>query len=406
MSMMPLTAALVISSRALWEPAHTCIQNLPVRIALEQSDPANLEALLDRIELHRVDVILVEMALLPVPLEEFTRRLRETTSHPTVFVLHPDASAKHIMDSIHAGAAEFLYPPVAETLRHAFERLSASLARASAAGASELGRAFGFISARGGCGSTTFASHVAVNLARESQQPVLAADFDFEAGLLRFLFKSRTTYSVRDALDNMHRMDASYWKALVANYGTLVDVLPSPEDVAAKRPASPLETNHLLRFVRSTYGISVFDFGRCHSSSAMDALAELDTLYIVTTMDPDALEKTRDCLAAITSREFSSRARVLLNRSGARGAPDIGGIETLLGASLNGVFSDDPDSLHEAWSEGHFLSPRTRLGKELTAFTQSLALARPNQSPSAEKQHKSKAPTGRRWFSFLRGAQA
>ena len=106
--MMPLTAALVISNRSLWEQVHACIQNLPVRIALEQNEPDDVDSLLDRIEKHRADVVLIEAHRLALPLEDFIGRLRDTASQPAVFVLHPDASPQHIMEAIRAGAAEFL----------------------------------------------------------------------------------------------------------------------------------------------------------------------------------------------------------------------------------------------------------------------------------------------------------
>ena len=79
-------------------------------------------------------------------------------------------------------------------------------------------KSFGFLSARGGCGATTFVIHLATDLARLMKQPMLVADFDFEAGLLRFMMKSKATYSVRDALDNLHRMDSSLWKGLVSSH--------------------------------------------------------------------------------------------------------------------------------------------------------------------------------------------
>ena len=91
MSMMPLTAAFVISNRTLWEQAHACLQNLPVRIALEQGmeqgSPADADALLDRIERHRVDVVLVEATRVALPLEEFVRRLKNTAAQPAAFLV-------------------------------------------------------------------------------------------------------------------------------------------------------------------------------------------------------------------------------------------------------------------------------------------------------------------------------
>src|SRR5262249_3521029 len=96
MSMMPLTAAFVVSSLTVVDQARAYIQNLPVRLAVEhgvgQGDAAETDTLLDRIERHRVDVVLVEAATISMPFEEFVRRLRNTASQPAIFVLNPDAS--------------------------------------------------------------------------------------------------------------------------------------------------------------------------------------------------------------------------------------------------------------------------------------------------------------------------
>jgi DNA-binding NarL/FixJ family response regulator len=108
MSMLPLTAAIVIGNRTLWEQVHACIRNLPVRIALEQhdqNDPVEPDALLDRLERHRVDVVLLEASLVALPLEELVRRLREATTQPAVFIFHAEASPGLILEALRAGAA-------------------------------------------------------------------------------------------------------------------------------------------------------------------------------------------------------------------------------------------------------------------------------------------------------------
>ena len=167
--MMPLTAAFVVSNRTVWEQAHACIQNLPVRLAveqgMEQSDLEEPDVLLDRIERHRVDVVLVEASRIAMPLEEFVRRLRNTASQPAVFVLNPEPSPELILEALRAGANEYLYPPLADTLRDALQRLSAARSKGGSDTANALGKLFGFISARGGCGATTFAIHVATAIA-------------------------------------------------------------------------------------------------------------------------------------------------------------------------------------------------------------------------------------------------
>ncbi len=409
MSMMPLSAALVIGTRALWEQAHACVQNLPVRIAVEQNEPAEADALLDRIERHRVDVVLVEGSRVSIPLDEFVGRLKNTAGQPAVFVLHPEPSPDRILEALRAGANEFLYPPLAEPLRDAFERLSQTRSKSGTGTSGELGKVFGFISARGGCGATTFAIHVASNIAKQNKEPMLVADFDFDAGLLRFLMKSKNTYSVRDALDNLHRMDSSLWKGLVSSHPNQIDFIPAPDEVAAKRHPGREEMTHLMRFIRSMYPVTIVDFGRSVSMAALDSLPELDALYLVTTIDRTTLEHTRNAIQMLDERGLpAARLKVLLNRVPDKGVPDRAGIESLIGRPCAATFRNDFMALYDAYSEGSLLQQGTPLAKEFLALANSIR-ARAAGERETEEVRGVAAPvrdSGKRWFSFFQRAQA
>jgi len=396
MSMMPLSAALLIYSRPLWEQTHAVIQNLPVRIALESNELGDADDLLDRIEPHHADVVVIEASRLTLPLEEFVRRLRDTASQPSVFVVHTEASPQLILEAIRAGAAEYLYSPLGDTLRDAFERLSQTRAKNSAGVGGGLGRIFGFLSAKGGCGATTLVAHVAPVLAKNLASSTLLADFDFDAGLLRFIMKARASWSVRDALDNMHRMDSNYWKKLVCPHDSRLDIIPAPDELAARRPAGAQETSHLMRFIRSTYPATVIDFGRHVSVAALDALSELDTLYVVTTLNLETLDHAKDCLNLIEQRGLPlSRVKVLVNRLPEKGSPDPKGVVDYLGVPAAACFTSDTESLYDAWSEGRLLDPGTKLGREFHALAASMtsrvrgeaeasnAKARPAAAPGA-----------------------
>jgi pilus assembly protein CpaE len=351
----------------------------------------------------------VEANLLTLPLEEFVRRLRAAASQPAVFVVHAEAAPQYILEAIRAGATEFLFAPLGETLRDAFERLSATRTRNSTGSPAGLGRIFGFLSAKGGCGATTVVSHVAPALARNLGSSTLLADFDFEAGLLRFIMKSRSAWSVRDALDNMHRMDSNYWKKLVSTHDHRLDMIPAPDDLSARRPAGAQETSHLMRFIRSTYQASVIDFGRHVSVAALDSFPELDTLYLVTTLDLDTLEHAKDCLRVIELRGFPmSRVRVLLNRVPERGAPDPKGVEDHLGVPAAVCLTLDVESLYDAWTEGRLLDPSTKLGRELQRLAGSLA-ARVRgevETPKAKAKPETAGPVGRILSLFTKQAAA
>jgi pilus assembly protein CpaE len=378
MNMMPLTAALIVPNRNLWEQAHSCIRNLPVRIAVEQNEPTDADALLDRIERHRADVVLLEAGCLALPLEEFVRRLRNTPTQPAVFVLHTEASAQLILESLRAGAAEYLHTPLSDSLREAFEKLSTARSKHGAGGSRALGKIYGFISACGGCGATTIAVHVATELARQTKQPLLLADLDFEAGLLRFLMRSKNIYSVRDALDNMHRMDSSYWKALISTHANQIDFIAASDELATKRAPAADETVHLMRFIRSAYSLTVVDFGRSVNVTALDALGELETLYLVASLDLHTLDQAKRAIAMVEERGYApNRVKLLLNRVPDRRVPDARGIEEYTGRAHAAVLTNDYMSLYDAYSEGRLLEAGTPLGKDLRAFAGSLIQTKP-----------------------------
>ena len=120
-------------------------------------------------------------------------------------------------------------------------------------------------SAKGGCGATTIACHVAAELRRLTSETTLLADLDLAAGGAAFLMKAEQRHSILDATGNVNRLDASYWGALVTNCSG-VDVVAAPETLSQAPPAASLsETMHFLRgeyrFVLADLGCGLFVVG-------------------------------------------------------------------------------------------------------------------------------------------------
>ncbi len=423
MSMTPLSAALVVGDRTLREETLACIDNLPVRVVIDQRALDDLEDLLERIERFRVDVILLEGGLLRVSLDEFSRRLKLTALEPVIFILQTTAVPEHILEAMQAGAREYLCPPLAVPLKDAFVRLAGVRAEQVSQQQRKLGRIYGFLSAKGGCGATTFASHVATISSKqiginEPGRIMLLADLDFEAGLLRFLLKAKPRYTLRDALDNMHRMDSSYWNALVCKHDAHLEFVAAPEELTDRSLPDPRQLGRLLRFIRTMYPVTFLDFGRFHNGAALDTLPELEALYLVITDDLYVLENARDFIRMAGERgKKPERIQVLLNKVGSKQKPDPGNLEKYLGVKPAGIFSDDTEALYETWSEGRLLGNESVLGRQLTALAKSILAADEVPAASAKDPAEPKvkpatapensAPAGfARLFSFMRSSRA
>lgn len=411
-----LSAALVIADQTLHEEALACIGGLPVRAVSDQQVLDDMEDFLDKIERFRADVILLEWNLLRIPLDEFTRRLKVTASEPAVFILQSTAVPENILEAMQAGASEYLCPPLGAALREAFERLSIVRAEQVEHQQKKLGKMYGFLSAKGGCGATTFASHVATHAAKQTEKPLLLADLDFEAGLLRFMLKAKPRYTLRDAVDNLHRMDSSYWNALVTRHGKHLEFIAAPEELNERSAAEPKQLGRLLRFIRMTYPAAVIDFGRCYSAAALDILPEIETLFLLITDDLLVLENARDFIRAADERgKGVERIQVLVNKVSGKQKPDLDNLERYLGIRPSGVYSDDREALYETWSEGRLLGEESVLGRQLMALSKNMMSPEQAQTRPGKKQKEAmpasapvaEAPSGfGRFFSFMRSSRA
>jgi len=257
-------------------------------------------------------------------------------------------------------------------LKESFERLAAVRREQVSTQQKKLGRLYGFLSAKGGCGATTFVSHIAIETARRAERQVLLADLDFEAGLLRFILKAKPTYSLRDAISNMHRMDSSFWKALVTQQGEKLDFIAAPEELAERATPDPRQLARMLRFIRSNYAISILDFGRWYSAAALESLSDMESLFLIVTQDLQAMENAKELIELARERGRADRIKVLVNRVSSRQKPDLDALASYLGMRPAGVFSDDSEALYETWSEGRLLGNDSVLGKQLVALAKTI----------------------------------
>jgi pilus assembly protein CpaE len=368
----PLTAGIVIESKSMWDELQSSLQDLPVRILMEQSEIGDLGSLIDRLERMRPDVIFLDISTLREPLDHVIRKIRSSASGSAVLALNTSAEPAAILDAMRSGAAEYLYPPMREQVRAALERIGAERKNANQS-VRRGGHAIGFLSAKGGCGATTIACHAAVELPNVTNSHVLLADLDFDSGMVAFLLKTGGKYGIGDAAGNTHRLDQNYWKALVTNGIPGLEIIAAPVP-APRQPVGPEQLRVVLSFVRTQYDWVVLDLGRGLSPSAVAALDEIDDLYIVSTLDVPALHQTKTMVQRLLDIGLQpSRLHLVLNRAPKRYEVTMEELEAMLGTPVYAVVPNDYMALTECYAEGKLLSPGSALGKHLVGFAMKVA---------------------------------
>jgi pilus assembly protein CpaE len=371
--MYPLTIGLVIENRDLWEQAQACLAGLPFRIIVEHQDVGDVSNFLDRLERMRPDVVLVDISTWQEPLEGLVASIRGAIGDPMIIALNTTADSDAILSSLRAGINEYLFPPLQEPLRRALEKRSGERSRRRDGSTKGGGKSYAFMSAKGGCGATTLVSHVAAELGRQNLK-VLLMDLDMDAGMIGFITKTKAVYSILDAVNNLHRLDIHYWKALVSNGIPGVEIVASPLALASKQQPKDEQVRHVLAFARPHYDWTLVDLGRSLSRIAMAALEEIDEACLVTTLEVPALHQAKQIIQTLLDSGYGkNRIRLILNRSPKRLDITPGELEKMLGLPIFCMVPNDYPELYETYAEGRMLNRNSELGKQIARLAAKLA---------------------------------
>jgi len=377
--MYPFTIGLLISTPDLWEEVQAALRNLPLRVAFELATVGSLAVLLDKVERYRPEVLILDAAGLETRLAEFVAGARRSTVAPKVVVLNKSSDPEQILTALRAGASEYLYPPLIDSIKQAFERLSIDHdPQSSRSRETQKGRTFGFLSAKGGCGATTLACHVALEIQMQTAQSTVLTDLDLSSGLVRFLMQSKTRYSVVDAMRNVERLDSNYWNGLVSNGHAGLEVLSAPLDETTRDLPRVHEIRHVLRFARSQYAWLIADLGHGLDPLTWNAVEEIDELVLVSTMEVPALHRSKAIARQLLDAGFSrDRLRFILNRVPRKSDVTMDELERILDLRVFESVPNDYRVLEQAYADGRLVTSdqpvrqrMARIAAKLTGVTQ------------------------------------
>jgi pilus assembly protein CpaE len=371
--MYSLSIGLVVGNKDLWTDLHQAFAALPVRVLVEQTEIRDWAQFLARLQNAKTDIVILDISCITEPIHEVIAKIKSVPDAPAVAAIDTKADPETILDIVRAGATDFLYPPVAVPLQKALTRLSQERHR-QAGSVKQTGKVISFFSAKGGCGATTVACHLGLELPRQTKQHLLLADLDFDAGMVGFLTKSPSEYSVLDAVKNIHRLDIAFWKKLVSNGIPGVEIIPGPK-LCTPHDHIGLETlKPVLQFFRAHYDWTVLDLGRGLTPASMAAIECCDEAYLVTTTEIPALHQAKHIVQKLLQSGFAAeRLRVVINRMNKNAELSIDELEKVLGHDIYSTVPDDYASLYESYSGGRMLEENSPVRRHLAKVARRIA---------------------------------
>ncbi len=298
-------------------------------------------------------------------------RVRVASPNATIFFVAQDAAPDLILQSMRSGANEFLtWPPARETLDDAIRRMAARLE--AAPGDRSPTTTLVFFGAKGGVGTTTVAVNCAVELARLSKRATLIVDLKPGLGEVSLFLGLRSRYTVIDAIDNLHRLDAEFLRELVVKHKSGVELLAGSPQFERPGAADSGHVEEMFRLLARHYEYIIVDAGNEITPCSTAALYPADSICLVTNPDVPSVRNAQRLLEKITQMGASSeRIRVLLNRAAEPFPIPPAQIEAALGHRIDQTFPSDYKVVSAALNSGVplALTGNTELAAQFDRFT-------------------------------------
>jgi pilus assembly protein CpaE len=267
-----------------------------------------------------------------------------------IFVVARESSSDLILQSMRAGANEFLtWPLSSEAFDDAVTRAST---RRGASGSASLAAIVTFIGAKGGVGTTTLAVNCGVELAGQKKSTIM---MDLKEGLgdVALFLGVRSRYTLLDAIDNSGRVDREFLSTLVAKHVSGLELLPGSDQFSRPGSGDAETVENVLRLLSSRYEYAVVDAGSQISPVSLAALYVSEMIGIVINPDVPSIRNGQRLIERINELgSVGERVRVLLNRASPPFPIPISQIESALGQKVHLTFPSDYKTVATALNSG------------------------------------------------------
>ena len=267
---------------------------------------------------------------LPVGLSGF----RKEHPNASVILVASTLDPRLMLEAMRAGVNECVQEPITpDALGQAIRKV------VSDAQAQPAGQVFAFVGAKGGVGTTTVAVNTAAMLARAAKADVLLIDLHLAHGDAALLLGVEPRFSVIDALENVHRVDESFFNSVVEKTKAGLDLLASSDRITTGA-VDPQRVRALIDFASTRYRYTVLDVPRS-DVAMLDALEIASTVVVVTTQELPSLKSAGRLAHMLRTRYGAARVTTVMNRFDRKSEIPHTDVERVIGDAVKHLIPSD-----------------------------------------------------------------
>ena len=360
----PLTFVTLVADREAFNELQAGLSATSrARLIAECESPEQLQATIKR--LHPSAAIILIGAANPAQEAALIKKVAESSPATAIITTARDASPTVMMNSLRAGARDFLPLPVnAEELVTILDRAE-EFCSAQSMARRPSGRVVSVFSSKGGSGVSFLAS----NLAAAMGVPTLLADLNLQAGDADSLLGLEAKYSITDLVKNLARLDDSLIASYVTPHSTNLALLAAPTEPHEAEDVQPEAVAEIVHVLRQRYPCVVLDLQHTFDPITVAAMDQSDDIMVVLTLDIPGIRGTRRALKVFDRIGYPrSKVHVLVNRWSKQVDVEIQKVEHHLGERIIGFVPNDYRKVMDSINLGRPLvqsEPASKISAEI-----------------------------------------
>jgi len=278
------------------------------------------------------DVVLMDINMPDMDGIEATERIQEQAPISQIVILSVQGDTNYMRRAMLAGARDFITKPpksdeLVNVIRRAGEKAKAirqesqfigrgtgSLIdpRGTTIALSGLGKIVAVYSPKGGVGTTTVATNLAVTL-HSSETPVIIVDANLQFGDVVVFLNERGRTSVVDLTPIADQLDPELVREVVIHHEPSgIDILSAPPHPEDAERISGGQFVKVLQFLARLYSYVIVDTDSGLSDVTLDTLDASDLLVLISSQDIPAIINTRMMLTLLVNLGINKQKILLV----------------------------------------------------------------------------------------------
>ena len=304
----------------------------------------------------------------------FIERLKSECPNTALISAAQNASPEMILNSLRAGAREFLrLPIIADELRTVLDRVS-EFTTETVEAPKKKGRMVAVFSSKGGCGT----SFMATNLAAATASKTCLVDLNLQAGDLPLFLGLEAKYSIADMVEKRQRLDETLINSLVTPHSKNLWLLAAPREADSADEIEPQHIFEVLQKLREHFDYVVLDPQHTFDSITLAALDQSDEIILVLTLDIPAIRSTQRALEIFDRLGYPrKKVRIVVNRWSKQIDLDLRQVEKFLNEPVVGFVPSDYQQAVSSINLGTPLvqaEPTSKIAMEIRRIAQQMSL--------------------------------